>query len=76
MLDTNTKYVTSDMYMTWLYQDVRMETDRIRIESDLDSTFYHILTRLRIRIRIFSNPNAKRMSRIRIRIWIFTQYIG
>ena len=28
----------------------RMESNRIRMESDLDSIFYHILTRIRIRI--------------------------
>jgi hypothetical protein len=31
------------------------ETDRIRMESDSDSTFYHIFTRIRIQIRMFSN---------------------
>ena len=51
---------------------LRMETDRIRMESDSNSTFYHILNRIRIRIRIFSDTNAKRMPRIRILIWILT----
>jgi len=50
-----------------------METDWIRIESDLDITFYHILIRIRIWIQVFSNTNTKRMSRIRISIRIFTQ---
>jgi hypothetical protein len=27
---------------------LRMKTDRIRMESNLDSTFYHIITRIRI----------------------------
>jgi hypothetical protein len=44
------------------------ETDRIRKESGSDSTFYHIFTRIRIQIRMFSNTNIKRMSRIRIHI--------
>ena len=34
---------------------VRMESDRIRMESDLDSTFYHILTQIWIRIRMLSD---------------------
>jgi len=29
-----------------------MESDRIRMKSDSDSTFYHILTRIWIRIRM------------------------
>ena len=40
---------TSLMVMT------RMESDRIRMESDSDITFYHILTRIRIRIRMLSD---------------------
>ena len=52
----------------------RMETDRIRMETDSDNTFYHIFTRIRIRIRMLSNTNTKRMSRIRIRIRIFTRF--
>ena len=31
------------------------ESDRIRMESDSDSTFYHILTRMRIHIRMLSD---------------------
>jgi hypothetical protein len=53
---------------------VGVETDWIHMESDSDNTFYHIFTRIRIRIRMFSNTNTKRMSRIRKRIWIFTQF--
>ena len=53
-------------------KELKMETDRIRMESDSNSTFYHILNRIRIRIWIFSDTNAKRMPRIRIRIWILT----
>ena len=34
---------------------IRMESDRIRMESDPDSIFYHILTRIRIRIRMLSD---------------------
>ena len=49
-----------------------METDRIRMESDPDIIFYHILIRIWIRIRIFSNMNTKRMSWIQISIRIFT----
>ena len=45
---------------------LRMEMDRIRMESDLDSTFYHILNRIRIQIRIFSDMNTKQMPQIRI----------
>ena len=36
-------------------QGLRMESDRIRMESDSDSTFYHILTRIRIQIRMLSD---------------------
>ena len=49
---------------------IRMETDRIRMESDSASTFYYILNQIRIQIRIFSDTNTKRMPRIRIRIRI------
>jgi hypothetical protein len=38
---------------------VRMEMDQIRMESNSDSTFYHILNRIQIQIRIFSDTNAK-----------------
>ena len=34
---------------------LRMESYRIHMESDSDSTFYHILTRIRIQIRMLSN---------------------
>ena len=50
-----------------------METDRIRMESDPDIIFYHILVRIQIHIWIFSNTNTKWMSWIRISIQIFTQ---
>jgi hypothetical protein len=41
-----------------------VETGRIHVESDSNNTFYHIFTRIRIQIRIFSNTNTKQMSRI------------
>jgi hypothetical protein len=50
-----------------------METDRIRMKSDPDINFYQILILIRIQIRMFSNTNTKRMSRIQISILIFTQ---
>jgi hypothetical protein len=53
---------------------VRMDSDRIRMESDSDITFYHILNRIRIRIQIFSNADAKRVARIGIYHRIFTQF--
>jgi hypothetical protein len=53
---------------------VGMETDRIRMESYSDSTVYHIFTWIRIRIRMFSNTNTKRMSQIRIHIRISTRF--
>jgi hypothetical protein len=53
---------------------VGMETDGIRMESDSDNTFYHIFTRIWIRIRMFSNTNIKLMSRMRKRIRIFTRF--
>ena len=36
-----------------------METNQIRVESDLDSTFYHILTRIQLQVWIFLNMNAE-----------------
>jgi hypothetical protein len=42
--------------------------------SDSHNTFYHFFTRIRLRTRLFSNTNTKRMSRIRIHIWIFTPF--
>jgi hypothetical protein len=36
-----------------------MEANQIRVESDSDSTFYHILTRIQIQVRIFLNMNAE-----------------
>jgi hypothetical protein len=44
------------------------------MKSDSGSTFYHIFTRIRIQIRIFSNMNTKRISRIQIHIRISTQF--
>jgi hypothetical protein len=41
--------------------NVGMETDPIRMESDWDVTFYHILIRIRIRMQIFLNTNTKQM---------------
>ena len=38
-----------------MFLRLRMESDRIRMESDPNSTFYHILTRIRIRIRMLSD---------------------
>jgi hypothetical protein len=43
-----------------------MDSDRIRTDTNPDVTIYHIV--FRIRIRILSNTNAKRIFRIRIRI--------
>ena len=51
---------------------VKMETDRIRMKSDSDSIFYHILNRILMRIQIFSDTNAKWMPRIQILIRILT----
>ena len=53
---------------------LRMETDRIHMESDSDSTFYYILNRIQIRIQIWilSDTNTKRMPRIRILFRILT----
>ena len=34
---------------------LKMESDRIRMESDPDNIFYHILTRIRIQIRMLSD---------------------
>jgi hypothetical protein len=45
-----------------------MDSDRIRMETDSNVTIYHIL--IRIRIRILSDTNAKRIVRIRIYIQI------
>jgi hypothetical protein len=53
---------------------VWMKTDQIRMESDSDNTFYHIFTRIQIWIRMLSNTNTKRISRIRIRIRIFIRF--
>ena len=43
-----------------------MDSDRIQTDMDSDTTIYHIL----IRIQILSDTNAKRISRIQIRIRI------
>jgi hypothetical protein len=51
-----------------------METDWIRMKSDSDNTFYHIFTRIRIWIRMFSNTDTKWMSRIRKHIQISTRF--
>ena len=51
-----------------------MEMDRIRMKSNSDIAFYHILIRIRMRIQIFSNTNTKWIPRIRIHIRIFTQF--
>jgi hypothetical protein len=44
------------------------------MESDSNSTFYHIFTRIRIQIRMFSNTNTKRTSRIRMHIQTSTRF--
>ena len=49
-----------------------MEMDRIRMKSNSDIAFYHIL--IRMQIQIFSNMDAKWIPWIRIRIQIFTQF--
>jgi hypothetical protein len=50
----------------WTSYGCRMDSDRIRTNTNSDVTIYHIL--FRIRIRILSNTNTKRIFRIRIRI--------
>ena len=49
---------------------LRMDSDRIRMKTNPDVTFYHILIWIRMQIQIFSNTNTKRIVRIRIQIWI------
>jgi hypothetical protein len=44
------------------YPTLRMETDKIRMESNSNNTFYHIFSRIQIWIRMFSNTNTKKMS--------------
>jgi hypothetical protein len=44
------------------------------MESDSNSTFYHIFTQIRIRIRMLSNTNTKQMSRIQMHIRISTRF--
>jgi hypothetical protein len=53
---------------------VGMDSDRIRTDTNSDVTIYHILFRIRIRIRILSNTNTKRIFRIRIHIRILTRF--
>ena len=43
-----------------MFLRLRMESNRIRMESDPNSTFYHILTRIRIRIRMLSDTLQNR----------------
>ena len=47
---------------------LRMEIDWICMKSYSDCTFYHILNRIRIWIRIFSDMNEKQIPRIHILI--------
>ena len=49
-----------------------MEMDRIRMKSNSNIAFYHIL--IRMQIQIFLNIDAKWIPWIRIRIQIFTQF--
>jgi hypothetical protein len=56
------------------FQILRMETDHIRMKSDSDNTFYHLFTRIRIQIQMFSNTNTKRISPIRKHIHIFIRF--
>lgn len=65
--------LTYSMPEVSLEPEAKVETDRIRKETDPDITFYHILNRIRIRIRILPNTNTKRMCWIRISIRIFSQ---
>jgi hypothetical protein len=44
------------------------------MEEDSDNTFYHIFTRIRIHIRMFSNTNTKQVSQFRKRIRISTRF--
>jgi hypothetical protein len=53
---------------------VGMDSDRICTNTNSDVTIYHILFRIRTRIRILSNTNTKRIFRIRIHIRIFTRF--
>jgi hypothetical protein len=53
---------------------VGMDSDRIRTDTNADVTIYHILFRIRIRIRILSNTNTKQIFRIRIHIRILTRF--
>jgi hypothetical protein len=53
-----------------------MDSNRIRTDTNSDVTIYHILFRIRIRIRILSNTNTKRIFRIRIHIRILTRFIA
>ena len=46
---------TWSIHYTLCFILVRMESDRIRMKSDSDSTFYHILTRIRIQIQMLSD---------------------
>ena len=53
---------------------VRMDSDRIRMKSDPNVTFYHILIQIQMRMPISSNMNTKRIVRIRIRIRIPSRF--
>jgi hypothetical protein len=54
--------------------ELGMDSDRIRTDTKSDVTIYHILFQIwiRIRIRILSNTNTKRIFRIRIHIRIMS----
>jgi hypothetical protein len=52
------------------HSQLGMDSDRIRMETNPNVTMYHIL--IRIRIRILSNTNIKRIVRIQIYIRILT----
>jgi hypothetical protein len=55
---------------------VGMDSDQIRTNTNSDVTIYHILFRIRIRMRILSNANTKWIFRIRICIQILTRFIA
>ena len=51
---------------------VRMDSDQIQMKLDPNVIFYHILIRIRIRMRILSDTNTKRIVRIWIPSWFET----
>jgi hypothetical protein len=56
------------------YPFLGMDSDRIRTDTNSDVTIYHILFRIRIRLRILSNTDTKWIFQIRIHIRILTRF--